>query len=67
MQKILTCIVCPLGCGIEVEIKDGKILSIKGNTCKKGKDYAEAECTFPTRTLTTTVRTDSGYMLPVKS
>jgi len=30
---------------------------VEGNKCEKGKEFAEAEVTNPTRTLTTTVRT----------
>ena len=45
----------------------GKVKSVEGNTCKRGVVYAENECTHPTRTVTSTVRTESGKMLPVKT
>ncbi len=63
----LTCIVCPLGCGIKVEKNGNQILSITGNKCKRGYDYSYEEVTYPKRTLTTTVKTENGLMLPVKS
>ncbi len=69
--KKLTCIVCPLGCRLEVvSDADGKIISISGNTCKRGYDYASTEFTDPRRTLTTTVRIDGSgrdKFLPVRT
>jgi len=32
-------------------------MAVEGNKCEKGREFAEAEVTNPTRTLTTTVRT----------
>ena len=64
----LTCIVCPLGCGIKVEVNDdGAVVSVTGNTCPRGKAYAEKECVNPERTVTTTMRTDTGTVIPVKT
>ena len=65
--KQLTCIVCPRGCQMTVTLKDGKPTQIEGNQCKRGADYATAEFVHPTRTLTTTVRLQSGDILPVKT
>ena len=56
MKKSLICVSCPLGCPIEVEIENGEILSVTGNTCKRGDAYARAELTNPVRSLTTTVK-----------
>lgn len=67
MKRELTCIVCPMGCGISVELENGKIKSITGNTCKRGEIYAKNECTDPKRTVTSTVRCDNGDILPVKT
>ena len=68
MKKNIICTVCPVGCNIEVEMNDNKeILSITGNTCKRGLVYAENECINPKRTLTTTVLTDDGRILSVKT
>ena len=63
----MTCIICPRGCQLTVEYEDKTVLSVKGNACKRGNDYAVAECTCPTRTLTTTVMTESGEAIAVKS
>ncbi|MCX7772918.1 MAG: hypothetical protein N2376_07385 [Clostridia bacterium] len=40
VQKNLTCIVCPVGCSMEVTLEEGKIVNIEGNTCKRGAEYA---------------------------
>lgn len=70
MKKNLTCVACPLGCSITVELDDaGNILSVTGNTCKRGDAYARTEMTNPTRSLTSTVKVSGGAhpVVPVKS
>ena len=56
-----------LGCEIEVVLENGKVLSIAGNGCFRGKAYAEAEVTCPKRVVTSTVRAENGEMIPVKT
>lgn len=63
----LTCIVCPLGCALKIEKEKDNILNISGYKCKRGNDYAVEEVSHPKRTLTTTIKTQNGLMLPVKS
>ena len=36
------------------------MLSVTGNTCKRGEDYGRREVTAPTRTVTSTVRLKGG-------
>ena len=67
MKKNLTCIECPIGCEIEVEIEKGVVLSVEGNSCPRGKIYAEAEVVCPKRVVTSTVRAENGEMIPVKT
>ena len=67
VKRELTCIVCPVGCNLVVEIEEGKVVSVTGNTCPRGKAYAETECVAPMRTVTTTVRCSNGEILPVKT
>ena len=43
------------------------VLSVEGNACPRGKIYASNEVICPVRVLTTTIKTQSGKMLPVKS
>ncbi|HBR30160.1 MAG TPA: NAD(FAD)-dependent dehydrogenase [Firmicutes bacterium] len=55
MNKEIICIGCPMGCPLTVTVEAGKVTNVTGDTCRKGKEYAEAECINPTRTVTTTV------------
>ncbi len=59
-EKSVICIRCPLGCHISVELADGKIQSITGNTCPRGAEYAARELTDPRRTVTSLVRVRGG-------
>lgn len=56
-----------MGCHMEVTLDGGKFVSVVGNTCKRGAAYAADEVTNPKRTLTSTVKTDIGEMLSVKT
>ena len=67
MKKTLTCIECPIGCEIEVTLEGGKVVSLTGNSCPRGKLYAEAEVVCPKRVVTSTVRAENGEMIPVKT
>ena len=67
MTRELTCIVCPKGCQLTVELDGKKVVSVEGYTCKRGLTYAETECTAPMRTLTTTAAVEGGGVVPVKT
>lgn len=67
MTRILTCINCPMGCELTVEVEEGKVVSVSGNSCKRGEIYAESEISDPTRTITTTVISAEGRPVPVKT
>lgn len=67
MKRILTCICCPLGCEITVDADGKNILSVTGNGCKRGEDYAKTECTNPMRTVTSTIMSTNGTPIPVKT
>ncbi len=67
MERKLTCIICPLGCELTVQTEDKKVLDVKGNTCPRGKFYAENECTNPQRTITSTVKCNDGSLVSVKT
>ena len=56
----LTCIRCPMGCAIHVEMEKGQVVSVTGNTCPRGAEYAKSEATEPVRTVTSTVRALGG-------
>jgi CxxC motif-containing protein len=66
----VVCILCPLGCHVQVKSDHSdNITSVTGNECKLGEKYAVQEHRFPARTLTTTLLTQSSRrkLLPVKS
>ncbi len=67
MERKLTCIICPLGCELTVQLEDKRVLDVTGHTCPRGKAYAENECTNPQRTVTTTVRCSDGSLVSVKT
>ena len=68
MKRDMTCIVCPLGCAMEVELdENGRFVSVSGNTCPRGAKYAETECTNPQRTVTSTVKCSDGSVVAVKT
>lgn len=69
MTKNIICVSCPLGCPMTVEIENGEVISVKGNTCKRGDAYARTEITNPMRSLTTSVKVEGGVhpVVPVKS
>lgn len=56
----MICIRCPLGCRMEVALKEGEIVSVTGNSCKRGDLYARKEIINPTRTVTSTVLVQGG-------
>lgn len=58
----LTCIGCPLGCNLNVEMIGTEIIDVTGYSCKRGKEYAQKELTNPTRIVTSVVRVNGGNM-----
>lgn len=55
MEKNIICIICPRGCQLKAKI-EGDEITVDGNACKRGENYAIAECTNPLRTVTSIVR-----------
>lgn len=67
--RTLTCISCPMGCPLTIEMDGDEIISITGNTCKRGEVYARKEVTAPTRIVTSTIKVTGGSadMVSVKT
>ncbi len=67
-KRTITCIICPRGCSVDVEI-NGEDISVSGNSCPRGEKYALDECTHPMRTVTSTVRVSNreDTMVSVKT
>ncbi|ASJ13322.1 DUF1667 domain-containing protein [Thermococcus thioreducens] len=56
----LTCIVCPLGCTVEVTMEGDRITGVEGFTCPRGKDYAIQEIREPKRIVMSVVKVRGG-------
>jgi CxxC motif-containing protein len=55
MIKKLTCIECPKGCALSVDIENCKVVNISGARCPRGVEYAHSEGENPRRIFTSTV------------
>ena len=68
MKRELTCIICPRGCSLTVNM-DGAKTCVSGNGCPKGEKYGIEECTHPPRTVTSIVRVENrkNTMVSVKT
>ena len=68
-KEHFTCVICPIGCEIDVELQDSDVVSIEGSKCAKGKDFVSQELEEPMRILTTTIRIEGAKwaMLPVRT
>jgi len=57
-MRNLTCIVCPIGCSLEID--DCGSLSVTGNGCPRGAVYALEEIREPKRVVTATCLIDDA-------
>ncbi len=55
-KKHFVCVVCPVGCEVDVVHDGSKIISMEGNKCEKSEEFVTQELIEPMRILTTTVR-----------
>ena len=62
-MKNLICIMCPMGCELTV---NEKTMSVSGNNCIRGEQYAKSELIAPKRIVTALVKTKQG-VLPCKT
>ena len=60
MVRNMICIICPRGCALTADITENGV-TVTGNACPKGAEYAINECTNPVRTVTATVRVSNRY------
>jgi CxxC motif-containing protein len=68
MSKVnLICIECPMGCALTVAVENNKVTSVEGSTCARGRLYAENEVICPMRVVTSTVQTNKGIPVSVKT
>jgi CxxC motif-containing protein len=68
-KRQLVCIVCPMGCTINLQAKGKRIVGMRGMRCPHGRQYARKEFLSPERMLTSTVRVKGGRLrlVPVRS
>jgi CxxC motif-containing protein len=68
-KRHFVCVVCPIGCEIDVVHDGGKIISMEGNRCEKFEEFVSQELIEPMRILTTTVRIQGArwVVIPVRS
>ena len=65
----MICIICPKGCKITVELQGNEVRQVTGYSCKRGKEYGQAEAVHPVRSVTSTVLVKGGArrLVPVKT
>ena len=70
-KKEIICIVCPIGCRLNVTKDDSNSLgySVTGHACKRGIEYGIKELSNPTRIITSTVKINNAPLkrIPVKT
>ena len=69
MKRELTCISCPIGCAMTADVLADGTITVSGNQCPRGAQYARDELVDPRRVVTATCRTSSSLhpRLPVRS
>ncbi|MBI5124078.1 MAG: DUF1667 domain-containing protein [Candidatus Omnitrophica bacterium] len=69
MLKKITCIECPKGCMLSVDIENCRVVKVSGNECPKGEKYAASEVENPMRILTSAVLAEGLplKMIPVRT
>jgi len=69
MNKKITCIECPKGCLLSVDVENCRVVKVSGQKCIKGKAYAVSEIENPMRILTSSVRAEGLdlKMAPVRT
>lgn len=60
IEKKLVCISCPVGCELTVVLEGKDVVSVSGNRCPRGEEYARSEAVEPRRVLITLVRVEGG-------
>lgn len=68
-KRHFVCVICPIGCEVDVVHDGDRIISMEGNKCKKSEEFVKQELIEPMRVLTTTVRIQGGRwpIVPVRT
>ncbi|MCX5668160.1 MAG: DUF1667 domain-containing protein [Candidatus Omnitrophica bacterium] len=69
MTKKLTCVECPKGCLLSIDVENCRVVRVSGSECPKGEKYAIQEIENPARILTSAVLAQglSLKMVPVRT
>lgn len=59
--RSFTCVQCPMGCPLTVTLDAGKVVSVEGNGCPRGRVYGEHEATHPERVVTSLVGVEGDW------
>lgn len=62
VPRELICINCPMGCSLLVQVENGEVVSVTGNTCPRGAEYARNEVLHPMRMVTSVVPVKGGQL-----
>lgn len=62
MKRSYTCVICPNSCFLDVEIREGNVISVSGNQCGRGREWVIGEVTDPRRNFATSVKVRGGEM-----
>ena len=60
MIKNMTCVLCPNSCELTATLEGGEVVSVDGNRCPKGYDYAVQELLDPRRTIASSIFVKGG-------
>ncbi|MFH1079774.1 MAG: DUF1667 domain-containing protein [Pseudomonadota bacterium] len=63
IKKELTCVICPNGCRLQADIREGEqliVTDITGNMCDKGTEWARQEIVNPMRTIASNILVEQG-------
>ncbi|RLG81220.1 MAG: molybdopterin oxidoreductase [Thermoprotei archaeon] len=61
-EQELICILCPLSCTLKVVVKPGGKITVTGNQCARGVEYAKQEILNPVRPVMSVVKVRNGDM-----
>lgn len=62
MKRDMTCIICPNGCELSLDLDGKNVKSVNGASCKRGVEYATQEIIDPKRSIASLVKVKEGEM-----
>lgn len=57
-----TCIMCPLGCELDIKKQANGEIKVSGNSCIRGEKYAISELTNPVRNISSLIKAGGGVV-----